>query len=524
MGAMIRICSVAICFAIAPLLLATSSAGAKPKPITGKLSKPGYTVIALSASGRARSVQAKHGRFRVKPPAKRVTLHLRASDGTYAGPIVVGREGKRAIVGVIAGAHLGKVIVKANKGYAKVKGRLPRGSIDAGRTALAKKGVPIGAGNFGLVRSQHAHGPAADRDLDGIPAPLDIDDDGDLILDNIDRSSAGQRARAAQSADEVGLSSGLTLNIQDTVNANAAALSTRDIDAALSRYGVLKLAVLPGDSAELDCGAPVPAGLPYCAPGGTGFWAFSGAAGAPPPPFPSCCDRDGDGFGTMTPAGGGPRDFFLLPAARSDQIGAGDVVIERVTTGGVESQFPSTLQYVFDTVPALVSYSDGAGHSATLNYPVTPGAPGTIGSGFPVSPSAGGDIVLTLSFWRPQRRPIPPETGQWIDIGHLLYAVPRIINLEGPPPQPSTMPCPQSAFSTADPNLTPSPGAGGGSLKDSAADQSANPANTVTYSLNVTQCLATTGLPWDPGHELQFQFQAGDGTDVAQQAVFFRRP
>ena len=67
--------------------------------------------------------------------------------------------------------------------------RPARKSIDAKRVARRGKGIPIGARRFGLVRSRNARGPAADRDLDGIPAQLDIDDDGDLILDDYDRSS-----------------------------------------------------------------------------------------------------------------------------------------------------------------------------------------------------------------------------------------------------------------------------------------------------------------------------------------------
>ena len=47
------------------LLLASAPAGAAPKPITGKLSKPGYTVIALAANGKASAVQASRGRFRL---------------------------------------------------------------------------------------------------------------------------------------------------------------------------------------------------------------------------------------------------------------------------------------------------------------------------------------------------------------------------------------------------------------------------------------------------------------------------
>ena len=42
-----------------------------------------------------------------------MTLQLRAPDGTYAGPIVAAEKehGKRAIVGVKAGAKLGRIKV-----------------------------------------------------------------------------------------------------------------------------------------------------------------------------------------------------------------------------------------------------------------------------------------------------------------------------------------------------------------------------------------------------------------------------
>ena len=113
----------ALCAAFS-LALLVANAPAAPKPITGKLSKPGYTVIALAAKGEARVVLAGRGRFSLRPPTKRpptrrVTLHLRAPNGSYAGPIVIGRKkkGRRAIVGVKAGAQLGRVTVRA--GYAR---------------------------------------------------------------------------------------------------------------------------------------------------------------------------------------------------------------------------------------------------------------------------------------------------------------------------------------------------------------------------------------------------------------------
>ena len=93
------------------LLVSTAPAAAAPKRITGSLSRSGYTVLALSASGQARSVAVRRRRFKLRLPARRVTLHLRAPDGSYAGPVVVARRdgGRRAILGVRAGARLGLI-------------------------------------------------------------------------------------------------------------------------------------------------------------------------------------------------------------------------------------------------------------------------------------------------------------------------------------------------------------------------------------------------------------------------------
>ena len=102
------------------------------------------------------------------------------------------------------------------------------------------------------------------------------------------------------------------------------------------------------------------------------------------------------------------------------------MLIQRVSTGGSEQQFTATLQYVFVTTPALVSYDDGQGNSATVSYPGRLGGPGTEENPFPVKAGPDGDVVVELKFWRPQRRPIPPETAEWIDIGGLdLAALPR---------------------------------------------------------------------------------------------------
>jgi hypothetical protein len=509
---------VAWCLGASLVLLATTTpASAAPKRLSGKLSRSGYTVIALAANGKASSVRVRGRAFRLRPPARRVTLHMRARNGRYAGPIVVGRRkrGRVAILGVRAGARLGKVRVR--RGYATVARRLPRKRIDSGRRARARKGIPIGARRFGRVRSRPSRGTVpGDLDLDGIPDALDIDVNGNLILNNLDRSSG---ARAAQAANGFGIHSDLGLPIFDTANANAPGSTDQQIEAALPRLGVLELQILPGDSVELDC-----TGLVYCSRGGTGRVPVNLN---PPegPRFPECCDADGDGFGTLAPAPNQPpggQSMSLLHGATTAQIRTGDVLIQRVTTGGVESQFPASVQFVFATGSALVSYADTAGNSATVPYPVAgpvpgPPGPGTNDNPFPVAAGPDGNVVLRLTFWRPQRRPIPPESGAWTDIGGLTYAT----RLSG-----VGLACPQSALSSTDPNLTPASapvfGMGGG-FTDLAPDQPASTANTFTYTLNVTQCLASLGRSWSSGETLGLDFVGVSGTDQVEQGVAFRR-
>lgn len=606
-GHRISVCTVG---SVALALSAPALAGAVA-PISGKLDRPGYTVIALAASGEARTVVARNGSFRLVPPAASVTLQLRASNGTYAGPVVVRekvvtvsqakrmvtvakrlvgrarhdlararggqartravrrlrqararlttaqgilRNARRqealrarwAIVGVRAGAPLGKIRIDPARGYARtgaLSKRVWRGWVAATYKAQATRGVPIGAGKVGLVRSTALIGaPWGDLDADGVPNRLDVDDDGDLILDNFDASTS---ARAAQSAGlgQYPIASVLALPLEDTANSNAA---NTDIDAVLAAHGVLMISIAPGDpgiSAELDCGgaanpSPPPAwvgGLSYCTLGGTGGWAFSSPQGGPPQPFPGCCDSDGDGFGSLTPffGGGGPR-FFLAHGATTEEIRAGDVLIERVTQGGAERAFPMAVPGLMATAPALVSYHDSAGNSATVSYPVrrptpgnpppmgegfVPGDPGTVGNGFPVAPGADGNIVLTLTLWRPQRRPISPETAPWIDIGGLTYSVnPWTSTSRGGVLNVQTS-CPPDAYATDDPALTPG-------LKDTAADQPANPANTISYSVNVSRCLQASGArPWEAGEELQIHFNTrNEAAEAADLIVAFRRP
>ena len=179
---------------------------------------------------------------------------------------------------------------------------------------------------------------------------------------------------------------------------------------------------------------------------------------------------------------------------------------------------------MFGTTPALVSYDDGQGNSQTISYPVPTGFPN---DRIFVKAGPSGDVVVELTFWRPQRRPIPPETGEWIDMGGLAYYVAALSEAG------QGHYCAQDSYSSSDPNLVPREITGdwpaGGGYGDLAEDQPASPANTITFKLNLTECFDTVGLSLEPGEGAQLELGAitdtgseyRSGDQTAQRLNFF---
>ncbi len=483
--------------------ISTSSAAevSQEKPITGTLSEPNYTVIALAADGLGKTdVSAADGSFSISPLAKKVTLHLRTPEGTYGGPIVLEEgwnvvkrakkklrqarknlkrakrklkkaegkaakrkakkkvkqarkklkqakkalkqarnraSGRRAILRLQAGAKLGSVTVRPAAGYAKAKltERQWNRWVVEKTQAQAKDGVPIGAGNFGRVRSSQLTGSGVgDLDRDGVSDPLDIDDDGDLVLDDVDASAAGPAATTAQqAAGELQTLTAVTAGGPGgtpIVNANAPGLSDEQIKSAAQARATLSINTL--GSEELDCGE-----LIYCSAGGTGFRdRFGNPIVQDPNPesFPECCDPDGDGLGSLDSDG----TTLLKPGTGADQVRGGDVLIARDEV----SELSGTLRTSLVTLPAIAYYVDELGTRRDVSYPLTffpcpvepdecpkvnplgidPSPPLPVVDG----PDADSDVEVTLHFWRPQRRPIPDELppgveSNWIDIGGMQH-------------------------------------------------------------------------------------------------------
>ena len=446
-----------------------------------------------------------------------------------------------------SGAKLGPI--KVRNGYAQTTRALSAKFINKSVRSQAKRAVPIGVGVFGRVKStkKSTSGAGRDADLDGIPGAFDVDDNGNLVLDNFEKTSAakssglsgldvlpppgppvpgqpaqgqpapgqpapGQPAPGGNIASSFKIFSNLKLDMQQSLNANAGSVTDAQIDAAMSSAASLAIQVGAGSEVELDCG-----GLTYCAAGGTGTTIEGNK------PFPGCCDTDGDGFGTIT--AGTTGDFQLHPGANAAAIGSGDSFIEHVTSGGTESQLPGMLNYIFSTTPALKTWSTTAG-SGTPAYPVGPNEVGTQNNPIPVASS--GDAIATLTYWRPQRKAIEGsgEGSGWVDIGRLRYTadVPNAPAVNGQSASiPSKGPgnCAASTYTTADPHLT----LVGASPQDIADDSPADPANTLTFAVNLTQCLAASGITWNSGETLSVDIQAVSefGDNAAQKISFIKQ-
>ena len=258
-------------------------------------------------------------------------------------------------------------------------------------------------------------------------------------------------------------------------------------------------------------------------------------------PFPACCDSDGDGFGSFNETMG----RGLLHGATTAQIAAGNQLTEWVTTGGAAIPCPppdgtlsdfctpyvGVVQFVFATVPAVVSYSDNdvPPHAGTISYPVTQGTTFPVGT-----PPGQQDLVLELTFVPPQRRPtsrtecvqqedLMCTQKEWIDMGGLRYEA-EVSGL-------ATMglSCPQEDFESTSSRLVPAPPKGSGSteggLLDDPGDRPASPQNTLSFKLNVTDCREKgQGAPLSAGEEFNVSLRARPSSlgGLAESGVTFK--
>ena len=275
----------------------------------------------------------------------------------------------------------------------------------------------------------------------------------------------------------------------------------------------------------MDCGS-----LSYCASGGTGRTSVGNQE------FPEDLDDDADGFGQIEK--GGTGDFQLITGAPTSAIGSGDTLIQTVadgTSGEVEETYLASLGFAFYSTPAIqtmvLNPGDGTEATFTPAYPVASNGPGTFNSPFSVQPDGGGDINLRITAFRPQRKGISGAgEADTIDIGNSLIVI-DIPNGPSSGGGASAGPggCPITAYSESDADLSIS----GDALLDAQTDFDSSTETdgdgnkTVTFSVNITDCLAKNGSvdTLDSGESLKIDLQFKNNVgDNAAQAFYVRRP
>ncbi len=154
----------------------------------------GYEIVLVQANGKARktTVSGSSGKFSIGAATLAgASLQLVGTDGSYYGPIVLKASTSKALVFIWGASNLNIGTVVLKQGYALAR-RVPlrRWQTLAQYAARAVNGKPIGAGKLGLVRTSQPmglRGPGGDLDLDGIVNVFDIDDNGNRVIDNVDR-------------------------------------------------------------------------------------------------------------------------------------------------------------------------------------------------------------------------------------------------------------------------------------------------------------------------------------------------
>lgn len=457
----------------------------------------------------------------------------------------------RAVMGLKAAKRTDKVTLSAADGIGYLSS-LPSGkSFD---TALAKVDVncvPKGAKHrLGIpsalakarVRALSISGADTcstktnDKDADGVTDTFDADNNNDSVLDN-DDAACNDMSGGEGNVSGFWMFSNFHLEFVDSLNASMPGMTlTKElIDERLQTYNGLAIQVVgKGESnVELNCGS-----LSYCSAGGTGTVSDGppGPGGQPAIPFPGApggtYDPDGNGKGLLR--AGNTGDFQLKTNASSEAIKAGDVLIEEVAESGGVKSYTGMLNFAFWTTPALKELSVQGGQSYTISYPVKEGDPGTRDHCFRVP--ATGDVVVTVTMWRPQRQGnVSAGEAELMDMGNLRLQT-NIPNgpvtvgpldpgqPQGPMQGPGTCKASELTYPSVDSNFTRVMDA----IQDHLGDTASSPANTFTYTINYSECLKAVNnfnnadIVWGPNQSLHVPLQmTNQYGDTAVQNVCF---
>ncbi len=546
---------------VAALIAATTASAAT---VSGSIKGgKGLQIVLQQANGKGtKTVIAKaSGAFTVKGASLQgASLQIVDDSGAYVGPILLGGKGTKVYATIKGGGSLALGAITLKNGYGTAIAPTGRYQTDAAYTVAARGGKPLGAGKIGRVRIGNGvsplkgyNGQGRDADLDGIPGAFDTDDNGNLILDNVDRTTrSGKTARSASPRQAVcppppqpltpgcvtaapadggtagpatGGTAGATdfklfsnFKLTDVTSINlylggSTAAVQPLIDAAFPGTMTLATQVIGGSSATLDC-----LGAVYCAShttAGVVYPLLNGAAAT----------VTGT---TLAISAGTTGDAQITPGASTADIGSGNSFIQ--TAGG--SSYPGILNFVFNTAPAVYSVTAN-GSETTLTYDAVTGrAAGNLGMS-PATPiTVGSDGVITLKWWRPQRPAIDGEASAsgWIDIGGLQYTAdapnaPRSAAGASVGAGPGN--CALTSYSAPVSNGAPFTNTGTQGVLDPAADSATDPtaptSHLLQFTINARTCFGEASwTTLTSGATFDFDIQARSvyGDNAARKLYF----
>lgn len=357
-----------------------------------------------------------------------------------------------------------------------------------------------------------------DQDRDGLIDLLDVDADGDGVLNGYDSDDGVISEPISDAADTFRVFSNLKVGIENSINRYTSEITEDNLNSSASGV-TLAMEVAGGNSnvTELDC-----FGLSYCSSAGTGRYTGQ--------PFPDNFDDDSDGAGQMSI---GPSGDFQLStfASAADQINAGDAFVEIVTDSGdsTETKVPGMLNFVFRTQPALVSVALGRGvetaSTTTFTYPAASGMTGSPSA--PVVAPADWDGKVTVVAYRPQRPGFGAAgEGDFVDLGNSLITIDipnDACSGGGCPPGPGN--CSASSYTTSDANLAADPNGLRDQRGDVDTDTASPTAAQLTFTVDLQACLGSLWASWTTGEDLSvdLQFRSDDGDNAAQK-IYIRKP
>lgn len=490
-----------------------------------------YRVVAVQKSGAALAANVRaSGSFKINmaaASAKGTTLQLVSKSGQYQGPIVypTGKKAATQFSGT-RGGDIGKI--KIGNGFATVSKKGTNVFNTNSTVQFSSSSGTLGSGKLGLVKiitkglssnsndkKEAGQSPGADSDQDGLINLVDVDDDGDLVLDASDSNFIETKGPRPYVFNDI------PSELTESINVNTGLNITQDvIDTFLKENLNLVIGFNAGENTNLEIGtANVDClNLPYC--GKNGAATIVGLGGITvPQDFPIGTpwiqyDTDNDGFPNLfTYPTGNRREIIIRPAVSTDEIGPGDTLIVKIPLDGVLKKFPMVLSSVFATVPAVSSYSAGV-VSGNYTYPVSEGTAGTA-----TNPIQLITTDFTLSFWRPQRRAVPgAETGTLIDMGQLRYGVDLAVDA-GP-----IVNCFADDYTNLSSTLSVTQGVSNDVLLDSQTDGVPDRSKLLSFTVNLSSCLTRGGVT-PAGQTLIFGLTGKDRSgNNTRQFIHLRMP